>query len=174
MQAKTKMWVAGMAASAAFFVGLIQHEGFRSKPYRDSVGVPTIGIGSTVYPDGASVKMTDAPITKKQAIEFAKSHVSKDERRFRDLMPDIALSQAEYDLYLDFAYQYGTHTFAKSSMLRNLKRGDYQAACRSLLKYKFAGGRDCSKPQNWNGRRGCKGVWDRQVKRYQACMEANR
>ncbi|UOO77909.1 lysozyme [Neisseria sp. Dent CA1/247] len=164
-----KMWVVGMTASAAFFVGLIQHEGFRSKPYRDSVGVPTIGIGSTVYPDGSKVKMTDPAITKKQAIEHAKHHVSKDERRFQKLMPDVMLSQTEYDLYLDFAYQYGTHTFAKSSMLRNLKRGDYKAACRSLLKYKFAGGRDCSIRKN-----NCIGVWKRQLDRYNKCMEANR
>lgn len=158
-----------MTASAAFFVGLIQHEGFRSKPYRDSVGVPTIGIGSTVYPDGRKVKMTDPAITKKQAIEYAKHHVSKDERRFQKLMPDVMLSQTEYDLYLDFAYQYGTHTFAKSSMLRNLKRGDYKAACKALLKYRFAAKRDCSIRKN-----GCYGVWKRQLERHNKCMEANR
>ncbi|OSI06793.1 Phage-related lysozyme (muraminidase) [Neisseria animaloris] len=168
MQNKTKIWVGGMAASAAFFAALIQHEGFRSKPYLDSVGVPTIGIGSTVYPDGRKVKLTDPAITKKQAIAYAKHHSGKDENKFRALLAGVKLSQAEYDVYLDFAYNFGIHTFAKSSMLRNLKYGDYKAACRSLLKYKFAGGRDCSVRKN-----NCIGVWNRQLDRYNKCMAAN-
>lgn len=42
-------------------------EGFRSKPYLDSRGIPTIGWGTTVYPDGTKVTLRDKEITKKQA-----------------------------------------------------------------------------------------------------------
>ena len=40
-----------------------EFEGFRAKPYRDAVGIPTIGYGNTYYEDGRAVKLTDPPIT---------------------------------------------------------------------------------------------------------------
>ena len=32
-------------------------EGFRNKPYLCSAGVPTIGYGTTLYPDGVKVSL---------------------------------------------------------------------------------------------------------------------
>lgn len=175
---KTKFWVAGLGVSAAFFSALIGYEGYSAKPYRDSVGVPTIGIGTTVYPNGQRVKMTDKPVSKDKAIQLAAHHVSKDEAKFRASIPTVALSQAEYDVYMDFAYNFGMANWNKSSMRRNLlktvnlKMSDakphYVAACKSLLKYKYAGGRDCSVRRN-----NCIGVWKRQVERYNKCIGAN-
>ena len=42
-------------------------EGFRSEPYLDAVSVPTIGYGTTYYPDGTKVAMTDVSISKEEA-----------------------------------------------------------------------------------------------------------
>ena len=42
-------------------------EGIVLRPYKDSVGIPTIGIGSTYYEDGTKVKMNDKYITKERA-----------------------------------------------------------------------------------------------------------
>lgn len=168
MQSKTKWTVTCLSASAAFFAMLVQHEGFRSKPYLDSVGVPTIGIGSTVYEDGRRVAITDQAVSKARAIEISRKHVQADEAVFRRSLGDVVLSTAEYDLYLDFMYQYGQGAWQRSSMRRNLLAGNHKAACRSLLKYKFAGGRDCSIRSN-----GCYGVWTRQLARYQKCIGAN-
>ena len=39
-------------------------EGFRSQPYLDAVGIPTIAFGTTYYPDGTRVAMTDASVSK--------------------------------------------------------------------------------------------------------------
>jgi lysozyme len=41
---------------------LAQEEGIKLKPYRDSKGIPTIGIGCTFYPDGRRVTMQDKPL----------------------------------------------------------------------------------------------------------------
>ena len=38
-------------------------EGFKAKPYKCPAGVNTIGYGSTFYPDGSKVKLTDPEIT---------------------------------------------------------------------------------------------------------------
>ncbi|USE84358.1 lysozyme [Acinetobacter tibetensis] len=166
MQNKTKISVAILAASAAFFTSLEIHEGYSAKPYKDTGGVVTQGIGSTVKPNGQSIKMTDPPITRKTAIDWAKTHVAKDEVVFRKSMPGVKLSLVEYDVYLDFTYNFGQANWNQSSMLRNLKAGQYVAACKSLLKWKYVAKKDCSIRKN-----GCYGVWVRQQERYQKCME---
>ena len=163
---KTKYIVIGLAASAAFFTSLIGYEGYKSKPYLDSAKVATIGIGSTSYENGTKVKMTDKPISKERAVQIAKAHIAKDEVAFRKSLQGVKLTQTEYDVYLDFVYNYGQANWNGSSMVHNLKAGQYKQACSSLLKYKYVAKRDCSIRSN-----GCYGVWTRQVERYKNCME---
>ncbi len=166
---KTKYTVTALtvisAVGVAFTAG---YEGFSSKPYLDSGKVATIGYGSTVYPNGQRVKMTDAPVTKKQGMDYLQIHMTKDAQRFNRSLQGVKLSQAEYDLYMDFTYQFGTGAWQQSSMLRNLKSGQYSQACKSLLKWRFVAGRDCSVRSN-----NCYGVWTRQQARYQKCMGEN-
>ena len=52
-----------------------EKEGFRSEPYLDVVGVPTIGYGATYYADKTPVKMTDDPISEKEATELLEDHL---------------------------------------------------------------------------------------------------
>ncbi|WP_353173729.1 lysozyme [Acinetobacter rudis] len=167
MSNKTKVFAGILAASAAFFVGLEKYEGYSSKPYKDSGGVPTIGIGSTVYENGQKVKMIDKPITKERAVEISKAHVSKDEVKFRKSLEGVKLSQVEYDVYLDFAYNFGMGNWQSSSMLRQLKAGQHIQACQSLLKWKFVAKKDCSVRSN-----NCWGVWVRQLDRRDKCIGA--
>ncbi|WP_369326499.1 glycoside hydrolase family protein [Alcaligenes nematophilus] len=128
--------------------------------------VPTIGHGSTRYEDGTRVKLTDAPITRDRAVQLARNLMSEDEARFRASLPSVKLHQEEYDLYIDFVGQYGIGRWRSSSMRRHLLASNYKAACKALLLYKYSAGYDCSIP----GNKICYGVWDRQLKRYNACM----
>lgn len=169
MSNKTKISVILLAASAAFFTLVKNDEGYTTKPVVPVAGDrPTQGHGSTFKPDGTPVKMTDPPITRATADKWLRNDVSKREVAFKNSLKGVKLSQAEYDLFLDFAYQYGTSAFANSSMLRNLKAGNYKAACDSLLKYKYVAKRDCSIRKN-----NCYGVWTRQVERHKKCVEVN-
>ncbi|MFA2949291.1 glycoside hydrolase family protein [Acinetobacter pittii] len=168
MSNKTKYVAAFLAASAAFFVGVKNDEGFTSKPVIPVKGDrPTQGHGSTFKPNGSPVKMTDPPITRATADKWLRNDVAKREVAFKDSLKGVKLSQAEYDLYLDFTYQYGIGAWSGSSMLKNLKLGKYQAACDSLLKYKYVAKRDCSIRSN-----GCYGVWTRQLERHAKCIGA--
>lgn len=169
MSNKVKISVALLAASAAFFSIVKNDEGFTAKPVIPVAGDrPTQGHGSTFKPDGTPVKMSDPAISRETADKWLHNDVSKREVAFKNSLKGVKLSQAEYDLYLDFSYQYGTPTFSNSSMLRNLKAGKYKAACDSLLKYKFVAKRDCSIRKN-----GCYGVWTRQLERHKKCIEVN-
>ncbi|MDB0076807.1 lysozyme [Acinetobacter baumannii] len=168
MSNKTKYIAAVLAASAAFFVGVKNDEGFTSKPVIPVKGDrPTQGHGSTFKPNGSPVKMTDPPITRATADKWLRNDVAKREVAFKDSLKGVKLSQTEYDLYLDFTYQYGIGAWSGSSMLKNLKLGKYKAACDSLLKYKYVAKRDCSIRKN-----GCYGVWTRQLERHAKCIGA--
>lgn len=168
LNGKWKLPVGVLTISSAFFAGLIKYEGYSKEPYRDAVGVPTIGIGSTKYPDGSRVSMTDKPVSKSEAISIVKSHVSKDEKAFKASVAGVYLHQDEYDVYMDFVYNFGLGNWDKSRMRRELLAGNHVGACKALLRYKYAGGRDCSIRANH-----CIGVWRRQLERYNKCMSVN-
>ena len=168
MQSKTKIAVAVLAVGVGYFASLIHYEGERLKPYPDSGGKPSIGIGATVYEDGTPVTMADKPITHERAISIAKHHVAKDEQLFKQSLPGVKLSQTEYDVYMDFTYNFGQANWRSSSMRRLLIQGKHRQACDALLKWKYVAGRDCSIRKN-----NCYGVWRRQVDRHSKCVAVN-
>ena len=76
------------------------------------------------------------------------------------------MTQVEYDLAVNFVYQYGTKTFCNSSIVRELNSGNYVKACEAYKLYRKVNGYDCSTPGNTR----CPGVWKRSLARYEACM----
>lgn len=168
MAANNRNAIAALVLSAAGFVGIVMSEG-----YTDTAVIPTKndrptkGFGSTFNADGTPVKLGDTT-TPVRALILAQAHISKEEVLFRDSLPGVKLHQAEYDVFMDWDYQFGFAAWNKSSMRRELLAGNYVAACDALLKYKYSGGFDCSIP----GNKICAGVWTRQQARHQKCMAA--
>lgn len=170
MKSKARVAVASLTLSASALLGLLGAEGFRDTPYIPTQGdVPTIGYGSTVYEDGTRVTMSDPPVTKERALQIVRDHKSKDEAMFRASLPGVKLTQGEYDLYMDFTYNFGITNWRNSSMRTHLLNGEYLQACNVLPAWRKQAGRDCSLPQNW-GPKGCKGVWTRQIERHAKCL----
>lgn len=163
---KARIIVAALTLSASAFVTLVVSEG-----YTDTATIPTKndrptnGFGSTFNADGSAVKLGEKT-TPVRALITAQAHISKEEVRFRDSLPGVKLYQGEYDLYMDFGYQFGMGTWKSSSMRRRLLAGDYVGACNALLMYRYSGGYDCSTP----GNRRCAGVWTRQQERNRKCL----
>ena len=159
--------VIALSASAALLVSLVVSEGYTEKAVIPVKGdVPTVGFGMTYRPDGTPVQMGDRtnPI---DAIQRSLSHIQKDEIGIKKCVT-APLSQVEYDLMVDFAYQYGVPTLCRSSMVKKANVGDYVGSCKAYLQYKRVNGYDCSTP----GNKRCWGVWQRSVERYNDCMEA--
>ena len=115
-------------------------EGIVLRPYKDSVGIPTIGIGSTYYEDGTKVKMTDKAITKERAIQLAKNVVKSFEARVNKsiLLP---MTQNQFDAMALLCYNIGESSFARSSVVRNFNAGNLQKAADSFLLWNKAGGK---------------------------------
>lgn len=158
--------VAALTVSAAMVVGLWISEGYTDKAIVPVKGdYRTNGFGTRFNEDGSPVKMGDHT-TPVAAAKRSLSHIQKDERGLKRCVT-APLSQGEYDLMMDFSYQYGVARLCSSSMVRLANAGDYTGSCRGYLQYKKVAGYDCSTP----GNKRCWGVWERSVDRYQKCME---
>lgn len=169
---RQRIAVAVLTLSASAFIGLISSEGFEEKAMIPTQGDrPTLGYGSTFHEDGRPVKMGDRT-TPVRALVIAQAHIAKEEAIFRSSLPGVALSQVEFDVYMDFVYQYGTGAWTGSSMRRHLLTGDYTKACDSLLMWKRAGGYDCSTLVNGLPNKRCWGVWQRQLDRHAKCINS--
>ena len=160
--------MAALSLSAMGLVGLVLDENYVNQAMIPTKGdVPTLGFGSTTHADGRPVRLGDTT-TPAKALARTLQYIQADEADMRKTLDGVALHQAEYDVYIDWRYQYGATAWRSSSMLRELRAGNYPAACQALLKYRFSAGYDCSTP----GNKVCAGVWTRQLKRHAACMAA--
>ena len=129
-----------MKLSANGFKLLGELEGIVLRPYRDSVGIPTIGIGSTYYEDGTKVKMSDKAITKERAIQLAKNVVKSFEAQVnKAILPTMV--QNQFDAMVLLCYNIGESGFARSSVVRNFNAGNLQKAADSFLLWNKAGGK---------------------------------
>lgn len=170
---RARILVAALTVSAAgFLIPLATSEHYVGEamiPTKNDR--PTIGFGSTFHEDGSPVKLGDKT-TPVRALVKLQAHVAREEAIFQRSLDGAYLHQAEYDLYMDWVYQYGTGRWRSSSMRRHILAGEYRAACNALLLYRYSGGFDCSDPKNWGRGGDCKGVWTRQLARHAKCLEA--
>lgn len=116
-----------------------QFEGCKLKPYLDVAKIPTIGIGTTKYPDGRVVTMNDPPITEAQAQSFLKSHLEGDCKAVSGLVK-VTLNDNEFAALVSFAYNVGRNALASSTLLKKLNSGDRQGAADQFLKWDHAAG----------------------------------
>ena len=158
--------IAALSVSAAAFVALVAHEGWTDRAVIPVKGdVPTVGPGLTKRADGSPVQMGDT-IKPVEGIKRSLAHIQKSETALKRCVTG-PVSQAEYDLLVDFAYQYGEAATCKSGMVRAINAGDYAGSCEAYLRYRFVAGYDCSTP----GNRRCIGVWNRTKERHAKCLE---
>jgi lysozyme len=168
MMKHARVGIGALALSAAGLVGLIAHEGYTERAVIPVKGDrPTVGFGSTFRDDGAPVQMGDT-ITPPKAVARSLAHVQRDESRLKKCVT-APLHQAEYDLLVDHAYQYGAVATCGSAIVRHTNAGRYADACAAYLQWRFVKKRDCSVRSN-----GCYGVWTRSQERQARCLEAQR
>lgn len=157
-----------LALSAAGLVSLVGYEGYTDRAIIPVPGdPPTYGFGSTTKEDGSPVTLKDRT-TPPKALRLAVKDIAGKEAVLRGCIK-VPLSQAEWDLYVDHAYNVGPYRFCNSGFVAKLNAQDYVGACQQFLLWKFAHGVDCSLPEN---RSVCGGLWDRRVTQYRKCMEA--
>lgn len=160
--------IGALVLSAAGLLAIVIQEGYTDKAV---IPIPgdraTIGFGSTFNENGTPVKMGDTT-TPQKALRMSIAHIGKDEARLRQCVTG-PLSQAEYDILVDFAYWRGTGGACRSDVVRHINAWRYADSCAAYLNLdsRRAAGKDCADPENR-----CRGVWLRAQERNRKCMEA--
>ena len=114
-------------------------EDTRTKAYDDSVGIWTIGIGTTVYPNGTKVKQGDI-CTLEQAKSYFKHDLAKFEKTVNESVT-VPLSQNQFDALVSLTYNIGSGAFKTSTLLKKLNAKDYSGAADQFLAWKKADGK---------------------------------
>lgn len=126
----------GVLVASAIAIGTIASwEGFEENAYRDIVGVPTIGYGSTT-----GVKMGDT-ITEQEARTRLIKEVNDVYGKAVTRCITAPLHQYEYDAFTSLAYNIGPTAFCNSTLVKRANERDYASACKEILRWNRAGGK---------------------------------
>lgn len=111
-------------------------EGLRTIAYICPAGVPTIGYGTTKYPNGVKVKLGDK-CTIPQAEEYLQHDVSK---VVKDILSNtkVALTSNQLSALCSFVYNLGIGSYKSSTLLKKLNKGNYIDAAQEFLKWNKA------------------------------------
>lgn len=129
-----------MKLSARGLAFLMQVEGCRSTPYKDSGGLWTIGYGHLIGDGKTLPESAKYRLTRAQMGLLLKYDVAPRERAVARLCP-VTLTQNEFDALVSFTYNLGAGTLQRSTLRQKLNRGDKVGAARALLKYNMVKGK---------------------------------
>lgn len=108
--------------------------------YLDPVGIPTIGYGTTLYNNGAKVKMGDRISYQTANDEL---HFECDEKlKAIDQMVKVSINNNQKAALLSFTYNLGVGALQSSTLLSLLNAGkDKQTVANEFTKWVYAGGK---------------------------------
>lgn len=110
---------------------LIEHEGCELKPYRDTVGKWTIGVGRN---------LDDKGLSRAEAMMLASNDIVEVERRLEGLAVWSTLDDTRQRVLADMAFNLGFVGLMKfRNMLAALEAGDYETAADAMLASRWAG-----------------------------------
>jgi GH24 family phage-related lysozyme (muramidase) len=115
------------------FEGLVLH------PYDDGVGVATIGYGTTIYPNGTRVSLSDRSITQSQAEEY----LANDVKDYWDTMARTVpywneMNDNQRSALLSFSYNLGQYFYGASgfnTISTSLRTKNWDAVPNALMLY---------------------------------------
>jgi lysozyme len=160
---RTKAKAIGGAAGLAVAVGLFavlwqDKEGRELVAYQDSIGIWTICEGDTHNVTPHMVE-TEAGCDKRSA------GIVRGALMAADRLVTTDMTYGQWIAYADFIGNAGEANFRNSSMLKYANKGDLQRSCDAFLKWVYAGGRDCRKPES-----NCRGIVYRRTTERAYCL----
>ncbi len=122
-------------------INLIKHfEGCHLKPYRDPIGLYTIGWGHLIG-DGKSLPIEwFRELTQDEADELLKKDLVRFERGVERLCP-FNLTQPRFDALVSFAFNLGLGNLQASTLRRKHNRSDVLGAANEFPRWNKAGGK---------------------------------
>ena len=115
-----------------------KYEGFSPQAYQDSVGVWTIGYGTTRI-NGQPVK-AGMTITEDQAIQIVQQEVNKLWSQIESIVK-VPINDNHMNALVDFAYNLGFNALKTSTLMKKLNAGDFTGAANEFTRWVYAGGK---------------------------------
>lgn len=112
-------------------------EGEKLIGYKDTRGIPTVGVGHTGMVDGKLVAV-GMVISKDKSSELLRSDLAWVEKSIATNVK-ASLTQNQYDALCSLIFNIGPTAFANSTVLKRLNAGDYKGAADAFLMWKKAG-----------------------------------
>ena len=120
-----------MQTDAAGRAAITQREGVRLVAYRDTKGIPTIGVGHVdATPPVTVMGMT---ITRAQADSLLVADLASFEAVVNAAIGPYGLSQNGFNAAVSFAFNIGRSAFANSTVARKIAAGDMAGAADAFL-----------------------------------------
>ena len=107
------------STSAAGLALIKRYEGLKLKAYLCPAKVATIGYGSTRYPDGRRVILTDKLTNEAEATQLLLSTLAAFEKTVNNLLPNV--NQCQFDALVSLCYNIGSSALSKSTLIRKAK-----------------------------------------------------
>lgn len=99
-----------------------QFEAFRGVPYLCPADVASIGYGTTIYPNGKKVKLSDKTITQEEGDALFDNTLTTYEKAV-DKAVTVPLTQNQFDACVSLCYNIGQTNFATSTLVKMLNTG---------------------------------------------------
>jgi len=128
---------------------LKQWEGFKLQLYKDSAGLPTIGVGHLLKKDelaSGRIIISGVPVEFVDGLgeEQVTSLLQQDLQPAEDTVNSgvkVVLDQNQFDALVSFTFNSGAQAFAESTLLKLLNQGSYDAVPDQLRRWVRAGGK---------------------------------
>lgn len=123
-----------MALTAIGRAALVAREALKTRAYRDSVGVWTIGVGHTSMA-GLPKVTAGLTITEAEALEIFSRDLVKYEATV-DQAVKVPLADHERDALVSICFNIGQGAFAKSTFVKRLNAGDRAGCAEAIMSWK--------------------------------------
>jgi lysozyme len=116
---------------------LIDHEGLKLKPYKDTVGIWTCGVGHNMQEDD---KMdTETPWTMEKVMTTLKNDIKNIQKELEQFDWFKKLDGVRQDVITDMAFNLGLPRFLGfQNLIAALKKKDYKKASAEMIQSKWA------------------------------------
>ena len=127
---------------------LEQWEGFKPNVYKDSAGLPTIGVGHLLTKSELSsgkIAINGLPVqysnglTDQQVLDLLSQDVKPAEQAVTNNVK-VPLNQNQFDALVSFTFNVGVGAFTSSTLLKVLNQQQYTEVPTQLLRWTRAGG----------------------------------
>ena len=138
-------------------------EGYRTRPYRCSAAIWTVGWGHAMYSDQLNLpnvrkegyqglirseyqlKEEDNRVwSKDELVDLFKVDINSFERGVLRLSPNLVNHQSKFDACVSMAYNAGLGNYQRSTIRMKVNREDWAGAAEAFMSWTKAGGKEVS------------------------------